>query len=167
MGAARKCCLGTGLLTRLRLQESSHPLTNQLCYYHEGRGRHPPSSPTRKQQAQPGLSLPTTAKFLAPKALQLFSPIFLPPTLYQPRNCPKQAGLTGRWSLQSLHLHHNIFPFQKAEGVPVSEFIALYMTRTCTERTGCCCTSTKPQMHHKWKATRQSQSIFHLTKDNC
>lgn len=26
--------------------------------------------------------------------------------------------------------------------------------------------STKPQMHHKGKATRRKSSIFHLTKDN-
>lgn len=64
-------------------QESSHPLTNQLCYYHEGReDRTLPFFPTRKTAGTAWIILPHHCQISAPKApLQLFSPIFLPYSL--------------------------------------------------------------------------------------
>ena len=87
-----KCGLGTGLLTRLRLEESSHPLTNQLCYYHEGRGEKGPCFfPTRKTAGTAWIITPPPRPNFSTKGpLQLFSPISLPLLSTTPATAPNK-----------------------------------------------------------------------------
>lgn len=71
-------------------------------------------------------------------------------------NCPKQAIKKKIISPNTCIPDSFRFSISESRG---SELISrvyciIHATSTCRERTGCCCNSTKPQMHHEAKATR-------------
>lgn len=148
--------MGKGLLTRLWLEGISPPSRIQFCYYRgevEGGGEKTPLLPN-SEDSTPRLDYhsPTTAKFQRPRppaVSLLFLP--LPSITAPPPQLPQTSSLTGRSSHQRLSFPPKHMSISESRGRELVSrvYCIIHATRTCTERTGCSCTSTKPQMHHK------------------
>lgn len=115
--------------------------------------------PTRKTAGTAWVITPPPLPNFSTKApLQLFSPISLPLLSTTPTTAQTSSLTRKIISPKSFICITTYFHFRKQRECTRFQSLLHY---TCDQnmhrRTGCCCTSTKPQMHHKGKATRQSQ----------
>lgn len=137
-----KSSLGTGLLThQARDREKFTPIENSIQSFWGVGKRGLSFLPTMETAHSGWVSLPPPLpNFRTLGLLQRLSSTSLPLLSMPPLNCPKQAVWQEDNLTKSFHFHYISISESRRSELISRVYCIIHATRTCTEKTGCCCT---------------------------